>query len=535
MHQKHGLSRRGKAGVAVAVVVVAIALSILAFLLFFRRRNRVGADREFGIESREATEHSPTAHDGKSRFPTGSSNVLETVGEEEILPKPATGLVSVHGSSGGHVHNNAHADGGNVGGLAAIAPQAVVARGEPLSVEGMAVSTGPFDCTRQSETLPAERAALSARPYYGTGQREIASPLSGCAERGGAVPIGGATLGARPYYGTGQCETASPQSETVPTEGAALSARPYYGTGQHKVTSPLSAGTVRESGSQLPSNPDVNTPPQTQEQHVKNVSEFVARDLPMFTQPGDPGFAAIAEKAVKRAVETADKFEHPELFPKLTKLWFYKIIILCDDSWSMVDDRRWETLKDILQRVAGLVNVLKPQEGMSMRFLNYDNDEHFDDLKDAEEVEEIVKWLNPNGETRLGGVLDEKVVQPMITGKAISGNFKQPVIVLIITDGEPTEERDTLKNTIAKCKKHPALKPYGDAAVIFLISQVGSSVGATQFLAGLERDPDVGNMVFCTSEKLDEQAHALSQWGNREYTAWLIDLFATALQKQSRA
>jgi hypothetical protein len=49
----------------------------------------------------------------------------------------------------------------------------------------------------------------------------------------------------------------------------------------------------------------------------------------MFAQPDDPHFAALAGKALSKAGKTADMCEHPELIPKLTKLWFYKIIILC--------------------------------------------------------------------------------------------------------------------------------------------------------------------------------------------------------------
>jgi hypothetical protein len=60
--------------------------------------------------------------------------------------------------------------------------------------------------------------------------------------------------------------------------------------------------------------------------------------------------------------------------------------------------------------------------------------------------------------------------------------------------------------------------------VVFLISQVGNSDEATQFLADLEHDPEVGDMVFCTEEKLDEQGLALMRWGNKEYTAWVSQL-----------
>jgi hypothetical protein len=79
-----------------------------------------------------------------------------------------------------------------------------------------------------------------------------------------------------------------------------------------------------------------------------------------------------------------------------------------------------------------------------------------------------------------------------------------------------------LRNTILNCKRHGAVKEYGEAAVIFLISRVGNSLYAKQFLDELEKDPEVGNMVFCSPERLDERLEVFRQHGDhREYTAYV--------------
>jgi pyocin large subunit-like protein len=124
----------------------------------------------------------------------------------------------------------------------------------------------------------------------------------------------------------------------------------------------------------------------------------------------------------------------------------------------MTNDQRWETLKDILKRVAELANVLEPQEGMSMRFINYNYDGHFNNLRDTEEIGRIVDAMEPEGGTRLGNVLDEKIVQPMIVRKAIDGNFDQPVIVLIITDGEVSSTQSYLMRLHFN-KKRASVRP----------------------------------------------------------------------------
>jgi hypothetical protein len=84
---------------------------------------------------------------------------------------------------------------------------------------------------------------------------------------------------------------------------------------------------------------------------------------------------------------------------------------------------------------------------------------------------------------------------------------------------------DRLRNTILNCKRHRAVQEYGEAAVIFLISRVGDSPSAKEFLDQLEKDPEVGNMVFCSPERLDERLEALRRNGDdREYTAYVSTL-----------
>lgn len=109
--------------------------------------------------------------------------------------------------------------------------------------------------------------------------------------------------------------------------------------------------------------------------------------------------------------------------------------LLLDDSTSMIVDDRLGVLQDTLQRVAKFATILQP-EGISLRFLNYDNDGDFDELKEEKDIMSIVKSVNASNGTPLGEKLDKKIVQPMIIDKAIAGCLEKPVIVVIITDGE---------------------------------------------------------------------------------------------------
>ena len=109
-----------------------------------------------------------------------------------------------------------------------------------------------------------------------------------------------------------------------------------------------------------------------------------------------------------------------------------------DDSSSMtLDEQHIPALRDTLRRVAYFATRLQPK-GISIRFLNHDEGagKAFDDLTDAHDVDMKVASVPFHGDTRLGEVLDAKIVQPMIIKKVQSGKLERPVFVVIITDGQ---------------------------------------------------------------------------------------------------
>ncbi|KAH0560061.1 hypothetical protein GP486_003416 [Trichoglossum hirsutum] len=176
-------------------------------------------------------------------------------------------------------------------------------------------------------------------------------------------------------------------------------------------------------------------PPETEEEYVDYLSDFVQSNLSRFIRKDDPRNQERARDVVERAEKVTEMCGRPDLVQELAKLSYYRFVILCDDSSSMIDDNRFTDLRITLQRIARLTTILQP-EGISLRFLNYTYDGYLDDLKSEEEIMRIVEGVNPSGGTPLGEMLDSKVVQPLIVGKARNGELDKPVVVVVITDGE---------------------------------------------------------------------------------------------------
>jgi hypothetical protein len=93
------------------------------------------------------------------------------------------------------------------------------------------------------------------------------------------------------------------------------------------------------------------------------------------------------------------------------------------------------TLKDVLRRVTEIATIIEPS-GISIRFLNYRHDSRFDNLTNMSFIKPKIDQVKFHGWTRLGSVLDEKIVQPMVMKKVEAGTFTKPLIVVMITDGE---------------------------------------------------------------------------------------------------
>ena len=116
------------------------------------------------------------------------------------------------------------------------------------------------------------------------------------------------------------------------------------------------------------------------------------------------------------------------------------------------------------------------------------------------------QWLRLNlqvnftGMTPLGTSLDSKVIRPFLGGGIQGRNLQKPILVITITDGEPTgEPQNAVANVIKNAKNMCANSVYGPGAIAFEFAQVGKDTKAQAFLGRLDTDPEIGKMIDATS------------------------------------
>lgn len=91
-------------------------------------------------------------------------------------------------------------------------------------------------------------------------------------------------------------------------------------------------------------------------------------------------------------------------------------------------------LAETIYRILPVATRLN-EAGVSLRFINYNQDREFNDLTSQPQVAKTLRMVSPAGTTRIGTVLRHKIVKPILA-KARANTLVSPVLVVIVTDGE---------------------------------------------------------------------------------------------------
>jgi hypothetical protein len=189
-----------------------------------------------------------------------------------------------------------------------------------------------------------------------------------------------------------------------------------------------------------------------------------------------------------------------ELAYDLAPMGFYDVIFFCDDSGSMAFEEQGERIDDlklILEQVCSIATLFD-DDGMTVRFMNSPLEGN--GIKTAEDVKQLINQIKFQGMTPIGTNLHSKVLNPLVVQPAKAGRLDKPVLLFVITDGEPSgEANELLKSVIQSTVETLRRTPYGAGSLAIQIAQVGKDQRAQRYLGSLDNDPDVGQMIDVTS------------------------------------
>ncbi|KAI9890402.1 MAG: hypothetical protein M1814_004188 [Vezdaea aestivalis] len=302
---------------------------------------------------------------------------------------------------------------------------------------------------------------------------------------------------------------------------------PIYG--QQQPPYPYQAGGPPPGGAPPPSGPqNVGAYRQLLQSVIQE------KKLSNLYPPGNQFVEQVASKISGQIDQLCAHWRIPkEIATDFVKLALFDIVLYIDDSGSMAFEENGERIKDlklIISRVAYAASLFDAN-GIDIRFMN--NDLAQSNITTDGQVDQIMSQVNFRGLTPMGTNLKSKVLDPLVIQPAKAGRLTKPVLVITVTDGQPAGEAP---NTVFEAVKYASrelasLPRYGSGAISFQFAQVGNDIQARNFLAKLDKDPDVGHLVDCTSNyevEQDEMSRAVPPV-NLTPELWLAKLLLGAV------
>ncbi|KAL7805529.1 hypothetical protein V8C44DRAFT_340421 [Trichoderma aethiopicum] len=261
----------------------------------------------------------------------------------------------------------------------------------------------------------------------------------------------------------------------------------------------------------------------TPQQFQASMMQFISETgLGFFFEEGDQFLEDVAKKAAELEGKVDEVLNSKEDIQDVTKLALYQPVFYCDDSTSMRYGTRARDQIRLVRRVARISTMLVPDDcGTGLQFINK---KHAlgDNLK-ATEVEQIMESVTPKGVTMIGTNLEQKILKPLVYNVINRGEkIPRPVLVSCITDGCASHEKETeFRDTIVRCVDFLKAHNYPATTVRFQISQIGNDAGAEGFLNQLRDDPVLKDVLFCTTQRLDEEYKKLNE-NEQDLERWLL-------------
>jgi len=175
--------------------------------------------------------------------------------------------------------------------------------------------------------------------------------------------------------------------------------------------------------------------------------------------------------------------------------------------------------------------IVPEEYGIDLHFINCGS---FNNCS-ITQIEIALASISLSRGTPIGTNLRDRILRPLVYDVLSdpSKTLRRPLLVCTITDGWPTEEyKGTSKNAIVECREAIERAGYPSATVRFSVSQIGNDPNATRFLDGLVGDPEIQDVVRCTTDRLDEKYREL--WQNeKDLEAWLLQILTSPIMENN--
>ncbi|EHK42064.1 hypothetical protein TRIATDRAFT_31436 [Trichoderma atroviride IMI 206040] len=280
------------------------------------------------------------------------------------------------------------------------------------------------------------------------------------------------------------------------------------------------------------SNEDIDKVKPTQEEFVENIGQYLENRqlLERFFKGKKDFIQNFAKKVASLEESPANDLGGKELLQKRIQVSLYQQVIYYD-STSMKREGRWESQKELIQRITQVTTLVLPEgEGVALRFINRDVDNATNlTLEGIRDILKPMTW-QPGGDTPIGTNLQSKILQPLVYEKIKNRTLERPLLIIIITDGMPEpEDPSMLVNAILECERQLQKNDYPPQTVKFMIGQIGTAKSATKFLESLRNNQDLSRTTFVTSERLDEKFSEYKA-NEKNVDQWLIEILFSPFQ-----
>ncbi|MCJ1424473.1 hypothetical protein MMC29_002361 [Sticta canariensis] len=282
---------------------------------------------------------------------------------------------------------------------------------------------------------------------------------------------------------------------------------PYGQPGQYPPQQQQQHGGQQYGGQQYGGPPRQQASPQEIEGYKQLLRATIQeKRLSKMIQPNDPRLDRYASVAAAQIDQLCARWQiQKEVAQDLVKLALFDIFLYIDNSGSMdfyKSDGRIDDLKIVLSRTVSVATMFD-EDGISVRFMNEVpriNPRELDGIKTEQQVDDLMRRTDFTGATPMGEKLHEKILGPLLD-RARSRQLTKPVLVITITDGRPTDPPNKDIRAVIKAASDELARPenYGSGVLSLQFAQVGLDTGAMEFLASLDNDPQVGNLIDCTS------------------------------------